>query len=103
MKHQIGSHHVYILAILLLFITAEIAWRWKKEKYAYELRETLSILAFFAWFRLSKYLFAGYRLAVPGFPGKLLLFKLLHNGWGSRFIVWNAKKRKLFNTYINEN
>ncbi len=92
MKHQIGPYLVYILAILLLCITAGIIRSWKNEKHAYELRETLPNLAVFAGFQFSKYLFAGYQLAMLGFTGKLSLFKLPHNGWVSRLLWWHTKK-----------
>jgi sterol desaturase/sphingolipid hydroxylase (fatty acid hydroxylase superfamily) len=81
MKHQIGPYRIYILLFLVIIITAEIIWSWKKERGAYEVKETFSNLAVFAGFQFSKYLFAGYQLAVLGFFANLSLFKLPANGW----------------------
>ncbi|MFW0717437.1 sterol desaturase family protein [Pedobacter sp. N23S346] len=81
MKHQTGPYHVYILLFLLLLITAEIIWSWKKGRNAYEVKETFSNLLVFAGFQLSKYLFAGYQLTVLGFFAHLSPFKLPHNVW----------------------
>jgi sterol desaturase/sphingolipid hydroxylase (fatty acid hydroxylase superfamily) len=72
---------VYIILFLLLLITAEIVWSWKKEKGVYEIKETFSNLAVFFGFQFSKYLFAGYQLAVLGFISDFPLFKLPHNIW----------------------
>lgn len=81
MKHQVGPYRIYILTFLLLLITAEIIWSWKKEKHAYEIKETLSNLAVFSGFQFSKYLFAGYQLAVLGFFANLSPLKLPHSAW----------------------
>jgi sterol desaturase/sphingolipid hydroxylase (fatty acid hydroxylase superfamily) len=81
MKHQIGPYRVYILLFLLLLITAEIIWSWRKDRNAYEVRETFSNLSVFAGFQLSKYLFAGYQLGLLGFFAGLSPIQLPHKAW----------------------
>jgi sterol desaturase/sphingolipid hydroxylase (fatty acid hydroxylase superfamily) len=81
MKHQIGPYRIYILLFLLLLISIEIVWSWKKDKQAYEVKETFSNLAVLAGFQFSKFLFGGYQLAMLGFFASLSPFKLPHNAW----------------------
>lgn len=81
MKHQIGPYRIYILLFLLVLVTAEIIWSWKKDKGAYDIKETFSNLAVFAGFQFSKYIFAGYQLAILGFFTKLTPFPLPRNSW----------------------
>jgi sterol desaturase/sphingolipid hydroxylase (fatty acid hydroxylase superfamily) len=81
MKHVEGPYRVYILVFLLVLVTAEIIWSWKADKKAYEVKETFSNLAVLAGFQFSKYLFAGYQLAVLGFFTAIAPIKLPHNGW----------------------
>lgn len=81
MKHYIGPYRLYIIVFLLLLITAEIIWSWKKEKGAYTTKETFANLAVFAGFQLSKYVFAGYQLGLLGFFAKLSPASLPKNGW----------------------
>jgi sterol desaturase/sphingolipid hydroxylase (fatty acid hydroxylase superfamily) len=81
MKHQIGPYRIYILLFLLILVTAEIIWSWKKERGAYEVKETLANLSVFTGFQFFKYLFAGYQLAILGFFSGLTSLKLPHNGW----------------------
>jgi sterol desaturase/sphingolipid hydroxylase (fatty acid hydroxylase superfamily) len=80
MKHNAGPYRVWILAFLLLLVLAEIIWSWKNDKKAYDIRETFSNLAVFAGFQVSKFIFAGYQLAVLGFVAKLAPFTLPRNG-----------------------
>ncbi|PUZ21511.1 Fatty acid hydroxylase superfamily protein [Chitinophaga costaii] len=81
MKHLIAPYRLYVLLFLLLLITAEICWSWKKDKHAYEIQETFSNLAVLAGFQFSKYVFAGYQLAVLGFFARYSLFTLPQNAW----------------------
>ncbi|QTE35655.1 sterol desaturase family protein [Mucilaginibacter gossypii] len=81
MKHQIGPYRIYILLFLLILVTIEIIWSWKKDRGAYEVKETFANLAVFAGFQFSKYLFAGYQLAVLGFFAGLSPLKMPHNVW----------------------
>jgi len=81
MKHLIGPYRIYILLFLLILITIEIIWSWKKEKDAYDVKETISNLFIFAGFQFSKFIFAGYQLAILGFCTKLAPFTIPHNGW----------------------
>ena len=67
MLHPAGPYRFWILAFLLIIITAEIIWSWKNDKKAYEVKETFSNLAVLAGFQFSKLLFAGYQLAALGF------------------------------------
>jgi sterol desaturase/sphingolipid hydroxylase (fatty acid hydroxylase superfamily) len=79
MKHQIGPYRIYILLFLLLLVSAEIIWSWKKDRGAYEVKETLANLAVFVGFQFSKYLFAGYQLAILGFFASLSIIKMPRN------------------------
>lgn len=81
MKHQIGPYRIYILLFLLVLVTGEIIWSWKKEKGAYDIKETFSNLSVFAGFQFSKYIFAGYQLAVLGFFAGMTPLNLPRNGW----------------------
>lgn len=81
MKHHAGPYRFYILALVALLVTIEIIWSWKKEKHAYDLKETFSNIAVFAGFQLSKYIFSGYQLLVLGFFSSIALFKMPHNIW----------------------
>jgi len=81
MRHQIGPYRIYVLLFLALLITAEIIWSWKKNKNAYEIKETFSNLVVFIGFHFSKYVFAAYQLAILGLFSGLALFKLPHNIW----------------------
>ncbi|MFA6086913.1 sterol desaturase family protein [Mucilaginibacter sp.] len=81
MRHQVGPYRIYILLFLLILVTAEIIWSWKKERGAYEVKETLANLTVFAGFQFSKYLFAGYQLAILGVFSGLTPLKFPHNGW----------------------
>ncbi|SEN05198.1 Fatty acid hydroxylase superfamily protein [Mucilaginibacter gossypiicola] len=81
MRHQVGPYRIYILLFLLILVTAEIIWSWKKERGVYEVKETLANLTVFAGFQFSKYLFAGYQLAMLGFFANITPLKLPHNGW----------------------
>ena len=79
MRHPAGQYRIWVLAFLVSLVAAEIAWSWKKDKKAYEIRETFSNLAVFAGFQFSKFLFAGYQLAVLGFFSRIALFRLPAN------------------------
>ncbi|MCR8556282.1 sterol desaturase family protein [Mucilaginibacter sp. BJC16-A38] len=81
MKHTAGPYRLWILGFLLLIVLAEIAWSWKNDKRAYEIKETFSNLAVLAGFQFSKVLFAGYQLAILGFFTALVPFTLPRNGW----------------------
>jgi sterol desaturase/sphingolipid hydroxylase (fatty acid hydroxylase superfamily) len=81
MKHHIGPFRIYLLLILVLLITAEIIWSWKKDKRNYEVKETFSNIAIFVGFQFSKYIFAAYQLAILGLFARLSLFKLPHTIW----------------------
>ncbi|MEO6285800.1 MAG: sterol desaturase family protein [Dyadobacter sp.] len=79
MKNHIGPYRIYILLFLVVLITAEMIWSWKKDKGAYQVKETVSNLAVFAGFQFSKYFFAGYQLGVLGFLAVLAPWKLPHS------------------------
>jgi sterol desaturase/sphingolipid hydroxylase (fatty acid hydroxylase superfamily) len=81
MKHQVGPYRLYILLFLVLLVSAEITWSWKKEKGSYDVKETISNLSIFAGFQFSKYIFAGYQLAVLGFFTTIAPFTLPRNPW----------------------
>ncbi|MBO9673366.1 MAG: sterol desaturase family protein [Sphingobacteriaceae bacterium] len=89
MKNHIGPYRIYILLFLFILILAEIIWNWKKEKGAYDVRETFSNLAIFAGFQFSKFIFAGYQLTILGFFSNLTPIRLPHNAWvfGLTFIA----------------
>jgi len=81
MRQHAGPYRIWILAFLILLVTAEIAWSWKNDKKAYEIKETLANLAVFAGFQFSKFIFAGYQLTVLGFFARLTPFTLPANSW----------------------
>lgn len=81
MRHQLGPYRLYILLFLVLMITIEMIWDWRKNKGAYEVKETISNLTIFAGFQFSKYLFAAYQLTLLGLFAGLAPFKLPHNLW----------------------
>jgi len=81
MRQHPGPFRIGILIFLLLLITAEILWSWKNDKKAYDIKETFSNLAVFAGFQFSKFLFAGYQLAVLGFFAHIAPYTLPANGW----------------------
>jgi sterol desaturase/sphingolipid hydroxylase (fatty acid hydroxylase superfamily) len=81
MKHNAGPYRVWILVFLLALVLAEIIWSWKNDKKVYEIKETLSNLSIFAGFQFSKFLFAGYQLAILGFFTRLAPFSLPRNAW----------------------
>lgn len=85
MKHPIEPFRIYILLFIFLLISIEIIWSWKKQKAAYELKETLTNMTIFMGFQFSKYLFAGYQLSTLSFfaehsfvtlPHTLIIFLL---------------------------
>lgn len=81
MKNHIGPYRLYILLFLFVLIVAEMIWSWRKEKKAYDVKETFSNLAIFAGFQFSKFIFAGYQLTILGFFANLAPVKLPHNAW----------------------
>ncbi|QNR82912.1 sterol desaturase family protein [Pedobacter riviphilus] len=89
MKNHIGQYRVYILLFLFVLIVAEIIWSWKKEKEAYNVKETFANLLIFAGFQFSKFIFAGYQLTILGFFANLAPIKLPHNAFvfGLTFIT----------------
>ncbi|MCJ8208821.1 sterol desaturase family protein [Mucilaginibacter sp. RS28] len=64
---------------LLILILTEIIWSWKKDKKVYQVKETFSNLAILFGFQLSKFVFAGYQLAVLSLSAMLALFSLPRN------------------------
>ncbi len=70
-----------LLAGLLLLIIAEMIWSWRKDKKAYNIKDTAANFVILAGFQLSKLLFAGYQLTLLGFASRVAFFKLPENGW----------------------
>lgn len=81
MKHAAGPYRFWILGFLLVLILAEIVWSWKNDKKVYDVKESFSNLAVLAGFQFSKFIFAGYQLAVLGFFTRIAPFKLPHTAW----------------------
>jgi len=77
MKH----YRFEILGILFLLILAEIIWSWRKDKKVYQVKETAANLAILLGFQFSKFVFAGYQLAVLGLAADVELFHLPHTAW----------------------
>jgi len=80
-RHTAGPYRFWILGILLLLILSEIIWSWKNDKKAYDVKETFANLAILAGFEFSKFIFAGYQLAMLGFFTMIAPIKLPHNIW----------------------
>ena len=74
MEFEFGHYKLCALLFLFGLITAEIIWSWKKEKKVYDVKDSFANLAVFAGFQFSKYLFAGYQLALFGFFYKFRIF-----------------------------
>ncbi len=81
MTRHIGPYRIYILLFVALLVTAEIIWSWKKDKAAYDVKETFSNLAVLAGFNISKYVFAGYQLTILGFFAGIAPFTLPLKPW----------------------
>lgn len=75
MKH----YRIEVLLALFTLIIAEIIWSWRKDKKVYEVKETLSNLAILVGFNLSKFLFAGYQLAILGWASDIAPWTLPRN------------------------
>lgn len=71
----------FILPILLFLITIEIVWNWRKDKKAYDAKDTFANLSILAGYHFSKYLFAGYQLFILGLASQLTLFSIPNNVW----------------------
>jgi len=63
-----------IFLILLGLVILEIIWNWRKDKKAYDIRDTLANLAIFLGFQLSKVLFFGFQYAIMGYLSQFTLF-----------------------------
>ncbi|HTI10609.1 MAG TPA: sterol desaturase family protein [Puia sp.] len=74
-----GTYKGYVLLILALLITAEIIWSWRKDKKAYDLKDSLANIAIMVGFHLSKYLFAGYQLFLLQLGSKAAALHLPNN------------------------
>ena len=74
MKH----YRFEILGILFLLILAEVIWSWRKDKKVYQVKETAANLVILLGFHFSKFVFAGYQLAVLGLAADVELFHLPH-------------------------
>ena len=105
MEFEFGHYKLYALLFLFGLITAEIIWSWKKEKKVYDVKDTFANLAVFAGFQLSKYLFAGYQLALFGFFYKFRIFTfeksvfisdLILEMNSSKFLKASSLKLKVF-------
>jgi len=70
---------VIIPMILLLLIAAEIIWSWRGDKKAYNIKDTLANISIFFGFQVSKFLFAGYQVALMTWAGNYVLFILSRN------------------------
>jgi sterol desaturase/sphingolipid hydroxylase (fatty acid hydroxylase superfamily) len=77
MRHYKG----WLLAVLFLLVLAEIIWSWRKDKKMYTVKETFTNLSVLAGFQLSKFLFAGYQLALLGWAADFRLIRLPAKGW----------------------
>ena len=81
MHSTIGHYRGSILLFLTLIIIAEMIWSWRQDKKAYQLKETLANVAILAGFQFSKFLLAGYQLALLDFFAGLAPVPLPANGW----------------------
>lgn len=76
-----GHYRIWVLAILLLLITAEIIWSWRNERKVYQVKETLTNFLILAGFHFSKFIFAGYQLWVLGLGAVIAPFQLPEKIW----------------------
>ncbi|OOQ62004.1 sterol desaturase family protein [Mucilaginibacter pedocola] len=77
--HQLRPWVALFVGALVL---AEIIWSWRNDKHAYQVKETFSNLAILAGFQLSKFVFAGYQLAIMNFAAAFALWNIPHTWWG---------------------
>jgi sterol desaturase/sphingolipid hydroxylase (fatty acid hydroxylase superfamily) len=75
MKH----YRIEILLALFTLIAIEIIWSWRKDKKAYEVKETLANLSILVGFQCSKFVFAGYQLAILGWAADIAVTDLPRN------------------------
>lgn len=69
------NYRPWVLITIITLVTLEIVWSIRSDRKVYSVKETLSNLGIVAGFIMSKYLFAGYQLAILGAGNK---FAFLH-------------------------
>jgi sterol desaturase/sphingolipid hydroxylase (fatty acid hydroxylase superfamily) len=69
----------FILLFLILLISAEIIWSWRNDKKVYGLKDTMTNMAILAGFQASKFIFAGYQLAILGWVSSFAFFTIPQN------------------------
>lgn len=80
MQHAgMGHYRGGVLLFVILLVIAEIIWSWRKDKKAYQLKETLANIGILIGFQLSKLLFTGYQLALLDWFSGLAPFHLPAN------------------------
>lgn len=65
-----------VFLFLLALVVVEIIWSWRKDKKAYNTKDTLANLAIFIGFQLSKVLFFGFQYSTMGYLSQFSLFHL---------------------------
>jgi len=81
MEFEFGQFKFYVIFLLFGLISAEIIWSWKTDKKVYDVKDTFANLVIFAGFQLSKFLFAGYQLALFGLFYKFRIFAIHKSAW----------------------
>ncbi|GAA0545433.1 sterol desaturase family protein [Chitinophaga japonensis] len=81
MHSTIGHYRGGILLFIAFLVIAEMIWSWRRDKKAYQLKETLANIAILTGFQLSKFLFAGYQLTLLHFFADLAPVHLPFNIW----------------------
>ncbi|MCB0373368.1 MAG: sterol desaturase family protein [Muricauda sp.] len=65
-----------VFFVLLILVVLEIIWSWRKNKNAYDTKDTLANLAIFAGFQLSKVLLFGFQYTVMAYLSNFALFQM---------------------------
>jgi sterol desaturase/sphingolipid hydroxylase (fatty acid hydroxylase superfamily) len=79
MEFEFGSRKFLVIAIIFSLITAEIIWSWRADKKAYGVKDTFANLSIFIGFQFSKYIFAGYQIALYSFFSGFKLWNFSEN------------------------
>lgn len=65
-----------VFLLLLSLVLLEIVWSWKKNKKAYQVKDTLANLAILAGFQLSKILFFGIQYTAMSYVAEFAIFQI---------------------------
>lgn len=79
METIIEEQRIWILALVLPLVLAEIIWNWKNDRKVYESKDTLTNLLIMVGHQIFKILLVGYQLSILNFISKFSFFELPQN------------------------